>query len=133
MPGAVEPVVAQSGALQPLIVSAPVEAGRQPAPSHATTSESLPKQASTTLPTSPESAHLMSNASESQAALTMGPVQMAQIVSKATQAEMHIGLNTSAFGNVEVRTVIHASEVGLVIGSERGDLRSLLGSEIPGI
>jgi len=58
---------------------------------------------------------------------------MAQIVSKAAQSEMRIGLNTSAFGNVEVRTVVHASEVGLVIGSERGDLRSLLGSEIPGI
>jgi hypothetical protein len=133
IPPAVQPVLAQSGALQPFIVSAPVDAGRQPAPSHSATSESVPKQSSGNLPTSPESAHLMSNASESQAALTMGPVQIAQIASKATQAEMRIGLNTSAFGNVEVRTVIHASEVGLVIGSERGDLRSLLGSEIPGI
>ena len=132
MPGPVEPVVAQSGALQPFIVSAPVDAGRQPAPSHSATSESLPKQGSGGLPTSAESAHLMTSV-DSHAALTMGPVQMAQVVSKATQAEMRIGLNTSAFGNVEVRTVIHASEVGLVIGSERGDLRSLLGSEIPGI
>jgi hypothetical protein len=76
---------------------------------------------------------MMSSIGESPAAPSMGPVQMAQIVSKATQAEMRVGLSTSAFGNVEVRTVVHASEVGLVIGSERGDLRTLLGNEIPGI
>lgn len=62
-----------------------------------------------------------------------GPVQMAQMVSKAAQSEMRIGLNTSAFGNVEVRTVVHANEVGVVIGSEKGDLRSLLSNELPGI
>ena len=62
-----------------------------------------------------------------------GPVQMAQIVDKATQSEMRIGLNTSAFGNVEVRTVVHANEVGVLIGSEKGDLRSLLSNELPSI
>lgn len=62
-----------------------------------------------------------------------GPVQMAQVISKAAQEEMRIGLSTSAFGSVEVRTVIHASDVGMVIGSEKGDLRSLLATEIPGI
>jgi flagellar hook-length control protein FliK len=40
---------------------------------------------------------------------------------------MRIGLNTSAFGTV------HASEVGLQIGSEKGDLRALLSNDIPGI
>jgi hypothetical protein len=63
----------------------------------------------------------------------VGPVQMAQMVSRATQSEMRIGLNTSAFGAVEVRTLVRANDVGLAIGSERGDLRSLLASEIPGL
>jgi flagellar hook-length control protein FliK len=58
---------------------------------------------------------------------------MAQLVSKAAQSEMHIGLNTSAFGSVEVHTVVHANEVGVLIGSEKGDLRSLLANELPGI
>jgi hypothetical protein len=58
---------------------------------------------------------------------------MAQIVSKAAQSEMRIGLNTSAFGSVEVRTVVRANDVGVLIGSERGDLRSLLANELPGI
>jgi hypothetical protein len=62
-----------------------------------------------------------------------GPVQMAQMVNKAEQSEMRIGLNTAAFGNVEVRTVVHANEVGVLIGSEKGDLRSLLAAELPGI
>jgi len=46
---------------------------------------------------------------------------------------MRIGLNTSAFGNVEVRTVVHANDVGVLIGSEKGDLRSLLANELPSI
>ena len=46
---------------------------------------------------------------------------------------MRIGLNTAAFGNVEVRTVVHANEVGILIGSEKGDLRSLLSNELPNI
>jgi flagellar hook-length control protein FliK len=58
---------------------------------------------------------------------------MALMVSKAAQSEMRIGMNTSAFGNVEVRTVVHANEVGVLIGSEKGDLRSLLSTELPGI
>jgi hypothetical protein len=64
---------------------------------------------------------------------TASPVQMAQIVSKAAQTEMRIGLNTSAFGSVEVRTTVHANDVGVLIGSEKGDLRSLLTNELPGI
>jgi Flagellar hook-length control protein FliK len=64
---------------------------------------------------------------------SLGPVQQAQMINKAAQSEMRIGLNTSAFGSVEVRTVVRASDVGLVIGSEKGDLRSLLSNDIPGI
>ena len=62
-----------------------------------------------------------------------GPVQMAQMVNRAAQSEMRIGMTTSAFGNVEVRTVVHANEVGVLIGSEKGDLRVLLANELPGI
>jgi len=62
-----------------------------------------------------------------------GPVQMAQMVTRATQSEMRIGLNTSAFGSVEVRTVVHAGDVGLSVGSEKGDLHSLLSNELPTI
>lgn len=58
---------------------------------------------------------------------------MAQMVNKAAQSEMRIGMNTSAFGNVEVRTLVHANDVGVVIGSEKGDLRALLANELPGI
>ncbi len=64
---------------------------------------------------------------------TTGSVQMAQMANTAAQSQMRIGLNTSAFGNVEVHTTVHANEVGLAIGSEKGDLRSLLSSELPGI
>ena len=70
---------------------------------------------------------------DSPSAPAPGPVQMAQIVKSLAHAEMRVGLNTAAFGSVEVRTVVHANDVGVVIGSERGDLRSLLSNELPGI
>lgn len=60
-----------------------------------------------------------------------GRVQMAQMISRAEQSEMRIGMNTSAFGSVEVRAVVHANDVALVVGSEKGDLRSLMNSELP--
>lgn len=65
--------------------------------------------------------------------LVPGPVQMAQMVNRVGQSEMRVGMNTSAFGNVEVRTVVHASDVGLTIGSEKGDLRGMLANEMPAI
>jgi flagellar hook-length control protein FliK len=60
-------------------------------------------------------------------------VQVAQLVNRMGQSEMRIGMNTSAFGTVEVRTVVHANDVGLVIGSEKGDLRTLLSNDMPAI
>jgi hypothetical protein len=62
-----------------------------------------------------------------------GPVQTAQLLQRAGQSEMRIGLSTSAFGNVEVHTVVHANEIGVSIGSEKGDLRSLLTNDLPAI
>jgi len=62
-----------------------------------------------------------------------GPVQVAQMVNRMGQSEMRIGMNTSAFGSVEVRTVVHTGDVGLIIGSEKGDLRGLLANEMPAL
>ena len=97
------------------------------------TSSTMPKS-SGNLPASPsDSPPNVPAIPETSAAPAPGPVQMAQMVSKAGQSEMRIGLNTSAFGSVEVRTTVHANDVGVVIGSEKGDLHALLANEIPGI
>jgi flagellar hook-length control protein FliK len=64
---------------------------------------------------------------------TEGPVQVARLMERMGQAEMHIGLRTLAFGSVDVHTVIHESQVGVSIGSEHGDLRSLLAQDIPSL
>jgi flagellar hook-length control protein FliK len=101
----------------------------QPAPATASArpaNENLPSGASNS-PSSPAAT------SELPPVATVGPVQVAQIASKAAQTEMRIGMNTSAFGSVEVRTTVHANDVGVVIGSEKGDLRSLMSNELPGI
>lgn len=92
---------------------------------------SAAKTDTATTPAAPDSQNPTSPGETPAAAV--GPVQMAQMVSRAAQSEMHIGLTTSAFGNVEVHTQIRANDVGLVIGSERGDLRSLMANELPGL
>jgi hypothetical protein len=60
-------------------------------------------------------------------------VEVARLVAGVAQSEMHIGLRTQAFGSVEVHTVVRDSQVGLTVGSERGDLRSLLAPEVSGL
>lgn len=60
-------------------------------------------------------------------------VHNVQLLDRSGQAEMHIGLHTAAFGSVEVHAVVRDSQVGLAIGSERGDLHRFLANEVPGI
>lgn len=61
------------------------------------------------------------------------PVQLARMVDRAGQAEMHIGLRTTMFGNVEVHTVVRDSQVGVAVGTEKGDLRGLMSTEVPAL
>lgn len=107
---------------------AAAQAGTSPAASPAPKSDAA-------LPAAPDSSSSSPTPTmrESPLAPAVGPVQMAQMVSRAAQSEMRIGLITSAFGNVEVHTQIRANDVGLSIGSERGDLHSLLANELPGV
>ena len=87
---------------------------------------SLPQAAPAPLPPSPTTL-------AAPEAPALGAVQAAQLINRAVQSEMRIGLNTSAFGTVEVRTTVRTSDVGLVIGSEKGDLRTLLANDMPAI
>jgi hypothetical protein len=95
--------------------------------------QELPVKSGTTAQIPPANPSPAGNAPQPLPGAAPGPVQVAQIANRVGQAEMRIGMNTSAFGSVEVRTTVHASEVGLTIGSEKGDLRSLLGNEMPAI
>ncbi len=62
-----------------------------------------------------------------------GMVQRAQIADGASQSEMRIDLRTQAFGSVEVHTVVHGTQIGLEVGSEKGDLRAFLSPEVSGL
>jgi hypothetical protein len=46
---------------------------------------------------------------------------------------MRVGIRTEAFGSIQVHTVVHNSEVGLSLGSERGDLRTFFANELPAL
>jgi hypothetical protein len=127
------PLAPAATAVAPASVPA-VDPGAQPASGQGSVANSTnPKSEAGTPRGTAELAMNAAAPSELSRASALGPVQMAQMLNKAAQSEMRIGLNTSAFGSVEVRTLVHASDVGVLIGSERGDLRSLLANELPAI
>jgi hypothetical protein len=97
--------------------------------------DSTPQTGTGTVPGSGPNgpSNMIPTAPETLPAAIPGPVQLAQLVNRVEQSEMRIGMNTSAFGSVEVRTVVHANDVGLVIGSEKGDLRGFLTNDMPAI
>ncbi len=72
-------------------------------------------------------------ASSSTNSRPAGPVEAARLVTSVAQSEMHIGLRTQAFGSVEIHTVVRDSQVGLSVGSEKGDLRNYLTNEVSGL
>lgn len=60
-------------------------------------------------------------------------VQLARMVNGTSQSEMHVGLQTQVFGNVEVHTVVRENQVGLAVGAEKGDLKMFLSPEVVGL
>ncbi len=59
------------------------------------------------------------------------PLPAAYVKDLPNQSEMHVGLHTPMFGSVEVHTVVRESQVGITIGSERGELPKFLAPEMP--
>lgn len=57
----------------------------------------------------------------------------ARFADSSGQSEMHIDLRSVAFGNVEVHTTVRESQIGLAVGSDRGDLHTFLTAEMPGL
>jgi hypothetical protein len=62
-----------------------------------------------------------------------GSLQIARIAGGDGQVEMRIGMRMPAFGTVEVHASVHQSQVGVVVGSEHGDLKTFLNAEIPAL
>ena len=62
-----------------------------------------------------------------------GVVQVARIIDGMNRSEMHIDMRTQDFGSVEVHTVLRDSQLGLSVGSEKGDLRGFLAPEVPSL
>ncbi len=109
-------------------------------PTNATAPESLgnalpleTQEAATQNPSPPTVEHPALPAAENAPAqpISTGPVQLARMVNGISQSEMHIGFRTQAFGSVEVHTVVRESQLGLTVGSEKGNLRTFLSSEVP--
>lgn len=62
---------------------------------------------------------------------TPAAIQTARMMEHIGQVEMRVGLRTEVFGSVQLHTIIHDNQVGLTVGSERGNLRTFLAAEVP--
>jgi len=79
---------------------------------------------------------LMQNAAADSASvdkIKTGDVHVARIWERDGHMEIRIGMKTDDFGKVEVRTQLRDSQVGLAVESERGDLKTYLSPELPGL
>ena len=137
--GAAEPAAAQTPAA-PVSAQMSLPGGGQTASAPNATPQ-LPTQPNSPASSAPALAvpsasvpsAIAASAAAASAPQVLGAVQAAQLLNRAGQSEMRIGLNTTAFGSVEVRTTVRTSDVGLVIGSEKGDLHTLLANELPAV
>jgi hypothetical protein len=141
----VSPNSAQAVGASHAIANAQTDPATSPAGTTSGPTQSVPSSVSSSVPSNGTSktdaghtnapSETSSNlpVSEPQPAPAADAVQMAQMVNRAAQSEMRIGLNTSAFGSVEVRATVHANDIGVSIGSEKGDLRSLISNDLPNI
>jgi hypothetical protein len=75
----------------------------------------------------------LSAASSGARDVVMPDVAAVRMVQGVTGEEMHLGLRSAAFGRIEVHTVVHDAQVGVQVGSERGDLGRWLAPEIPAL
>jgi flagellar hook-length control protein FliK len=121
-----------SPAQSSVVAGLAVEPAKQSSPNQGTSTPAAAEKGDGQ-PSPSATARFEGSPTELPSSTAAGPVHLAQMVSKAAQVEMRIGLNTTAFGSVEVRTIVHANDVGVQIGSERGDLRSLLANDLPAI
>ena len=126
-----QPSPAPAGGTQASAPAPTSSGGATPPPVQAIPVELMPKAAT---PSAPGAApNGFPQPAQTPAAPVPGPVQLAQLIARVEQAEMRIGMNTAAFGSVELRASVHANDVGLLIGSEKGDLRTLLANEMPAL
>jgi hypothetical protein len=63
----------------------------------------------------------------------LAQVQTARIIQSAAKSEMQVGLRTDSFGAVQVHTKISEKQVEVEVGSERGDLKGFISSELPAL
>jgi len=61
------------------------------------------------------------------------PLYQARLINGPGTSEMHIGMRTPEFGNVELHTVVRGSQLGVSVGSEKGNLHELLAPELPSL
>jgi hypothetical protein len=76
---------------------------------------------------------LANSAAQTAGSNALAGVQVARIVERVGQTEMHIGMRTQAFGSVDVHTALHDAQVGLALNSEKGDLKASFVPELPGL
>ncbi len=74
-----------------------------------------------------------SSASSTTTATGSGVVQTAHVLERMGQSEMHVGITSSRFGNIELHTSVYRDHVGATIATNHAELRSALAAEMPNL
>ena len=119
---AVKTVIAEAGWTQP-------SAGAASSGPALSTPGNLQTSGAVAKPDSPPSA----DASPGPTSADVAPVHAARFMPGGNESEMRVGLRTENFGAVQVHTTVSEKQVELALGSERGDLRSLITTDLPNL
>lgn len=70
---------------------------------------------------------------ETAAAHLASPIQVAKLIERAGETELHVGIQAGEFGSVDIRTSMARSQFTAEISVERGDLGRAMAAELPGL
>jgi hypothetical protein len=82
---------------------------------------------------SDESAGLASDPSNAVASGTTSGINSARVIQSMSETEMRVGMNSSEFGNISIRTMVSQQQVQAQISVDHSELSNAISAHIPSI
>ncbi|MGO9937770.1 MAG: hypothetical protein ACLPH3_08860 [Terracidiphilus sp.] len=97
------------------------------------TSQPAPSSVADTPHRSEESAGLAADPSNAVASGTTSGINSARVIQSMSETEMRVGMNSSEFGNISIRTMVSQQQVQAQISVDHSELSNAISAHIPSI
>jgi hypothetical protein len=117
----------QSVASQTILFGPPVPA-HETTPAHSASASAEAGGRPTTEPS-----HLTADTGSLSAAATSSAINSARVIQSMSETEMRVGMRSSEFGDISIRTMVSEQQVQAQISVDHGELSSAISAHIPSI